>query len=56
MDHIKKNEEVKIIKIKIDCEIKSFIKLFHDIKIIKKIQFSKFWNKNIKNMESMFDG
>ena len=55
-DYIAEKEKVDAIKIKIDCEIKSFMKLFHDIKIIKKIQFSKFWNKNIKNMESMFDG
>ena len=55
-DYIAEKEKVDAIKIKIDCKIKSFMKLFHDIKIIKKIQFSKFWNKNIKNMESMFDG
>ena len=53
-DHIKKNEEVKIIKIKIDCEIESLEKLFYDCKCMESIYFKKFYRNNIKNMSTMF--
>ena len=55
-DHIKKNEEVKIIKIKIDCEIESLEKLFYDCKCIESINFKKFYRNNINNMREMFSG
>ena len=55
-NYIKKNEGIKIVKIIIDYQIKSFEKLFKDCKFIECIYFKKFYRININNMESMFSG
>ena len=52
--YISKDEEIKIIRIKIDYQIKSFEKLFHNCKFIESIYFQKFYRNNINNMNSMF--
>ena len=53
-DYIDENEQVDIIKIIIEHQIESFMELFYEIDIIKKIKFSKFWRNNINNMSDMF--
>ena len=53
---INKGEEIKIIKIIIDYQIKSFEVLFDDCTCIETIYFKKFYRNNINNMDLMFSG
>ena len=53
-NHINKNEEIKIIKIIIDYQIKSFENLFCECKCIESINFKKFYRNNIIDMSGMF--
>ena len=55
-NYINKDEGIKIIKIIIDYQIKSFKELFNDCKIIEYIYFKKFYRNNINNMDLMFSG
>ena len=55
-NYINKNEEIKIIKIKIDYQIKSFEKLFYLCDCIESIYFKKFYRNNINNISRMFSG
>ena len=50
------DEEIKIIRIKIDYQVKSFKGLFFDCKCIEYICFKKFYRNNINNMGCMFFG
>ena len=50
------NDEIEIIKIKIDYQIKSFGELFADCDFINSISFKKFYRNDITNMSSMFYG
>ena len=54
--HLKENENIEIIKIIIDCQIKSFENLFKNCTCIKYIYFKKFCRNNINNMGYMFNG
>ena len=51
---LKKNENVKMIKIIIDNQVISFKQLFHKCKCISSINFKKFYRINITDMASMF--
>ena len=53
-NYIKEDEEIKIIKIIIDYQIKSFKDLFENCECIESIYFKKFYRKNIYNMSNMF--
>ena len=55
-NYISKDEEIKIIRIKIDYQVKSFENLFFDCKCIESLYFKKFYRNNINNMNSMFSG
>ena len=55
MDNINKDEEIKIIKIIIDYQVKSFEKLFDSCDCIESIYFKKFYRNNITNMSCMFN-
>ena len=55
-NYINKDEGIKIVKIIIDYQIKSFKELFNDCKIIECIYFKKFYRNNINNMDLMFSG
>ena len=52
--NISKNENVNIIKIKIDYQVKSFKNLFSCCKCIESINFKEFYRNNINNMSFMF--
>ena len=52
--YITKEDKVKVIKIIINCEIKSLNGLFNNIENIYKINFIKFKRKDIKNMSFLF--
>ena len=54
--YIDKDEEIKIIKIIIDYQVKSFENLFYLCDCIESIYFKKFYRNNITNMSSMFYG
>ena len=53
---LNKNESNKPIKIIIDCQVKSFRRLFFYFKCINSINFKKFYRNNITDMTSMFEG
>ena len=53
---LKDNENVKIIKIIIDYQVKSFKDIFADCNCISSIFFKKFYRINIINMSGMFFG
>ena len=53
-NYINENEEIKIIKIIIDYQIKSFEQLFKNCNCIESIYFKKFYRNNISNMRCMF--
>ena len=53
---LKDNENVKMIKIIIDYQIKSFKDIFADCNCISSIFFKNFYRDNISNMSYMFDG
>ena len=53
-NYISKDEEIKIIKIKIDYQVKSFEYLFYGCDCIESIYFTKFYRNNIDNMGCMF--
>ena len=53
---LKDNEKVKLIKIKIDYQVKSFERLFSWCNCIDSIYFKKFFRNNIINMSGMFCG
>ena len=53
-NYLNENENVKIIKIIINHQTKSFKRLFHECKCIENIYFKKFYRNNINNMEYMF--
>ena len=55
-NYLEKNEEVKMIKIIIDYQVKSLEKLFFDCDCIESIFFKKFYKSNITNMSYMFSG
>ena len=55
-NYISKDEEIKIIRIKIDYQVKSFEYLFFDCKCIESIYFKKFYRNNINDMNLMFYG
>ena len=46
--------KIKIIKIKIDYQIKSFERLFYDLDCIESICFKKFYRNNVTDMAGMF--
>ena len=52
--YISKDEEIKIIRIKIDYQVKSFENLFSRCDCIESIYFKKFYRNNINNMGYMF--
>ena len=56
MNNINIDEEIKIIKIIIDYQVKSFEKLFYFCDCIESIYFKKFYRNNITNMNYMFSG
>jgi len=53
---IKKNKKIKLISIKIDCQVKSFKNLFYNCKCIESINFKQFARNNITDMSYMFYG
>ena len=53
-DYINKDEDIKIIRVKIDYQIKSFKGLFDNCKCIESINFKKFFRNNIDDMSLMF--
>ena len=53
-NYINENEKIKIIKIIIDYQIKSFKVLFDNCICIESIYFKKFYRNNINNMSQMF--
>ena len=53
-NYIYEDEDIKIIRIKIDYQVKSFENLFSDCKCIESLYFKKFYRNNINNMNSMF--
>ena len=53
-NYINKGEEIKIIRIKIDYQIKSFQGLFDNCKCNESINFKKFYRNNINDMSLMF--
>ena len=55
-DRLKENENVKIINIKIDKQVKSFTRLFCFCQNITSINFKKFSRTDITNMGCMFQG
>ena len=54
MNNINVDEEIKIIKIIIDYQVKSFEELFDSCDCIESIYFKKFYRNNITNMSCMF--
>ena len=55
-NYIKKDEEIKIIKIIIDYRKLSFKSLFKNCDCIESINFKKFHRNNINSMKGMFNG
>ena len=55
-NYLEENENVKIIKILINYQVKSFCKLFDNCMIIYSIFFKNFERTDITNMYSMFHG
>ena len=55
-NYLDENDEIEIVKIKIDYQIKSFGELFADCDFINSIFFMKFFRNDITNMSSMFYG
>ena len=55
-NYLKENEKVKMIKIIIDYQAKSFTQLFYNCNYIESIFFKKFYRSNITNMSYMFSG
>ena len=53
-NYFEENEKVKVIKIIIDYQIKSFKKLFSCCENIKSIFFKKFYRNNVTDMSYMF--
>ena len=53
-NHINNDEQIKIVKIIIDFQVKSFKELFKDSECIECINFTKFHRNNIDNMSFMF--
>ena len=52
-NYINENEEIKIIRILIDYQVKSFEELFYVCECIESIYFKKFYRNNINNMGYM---
>ena len=52
--YLNDDDNVRIIKIKIDRQVKSFRNLFNSAKCIERIDFKKFYRTNIIDMNSMF--
>ena len=55
-NYLENNEKVKMIKIIIDYQVKSFKELFKNCKCIESINFKKFYRNNITDMSCMFYG
>ena len=55
-NYLNENEKVKMIKIIIDYQVKSFEHLFNNCYCINSIFFKKFYRNNITNMSNMFSG
>ena len=55
-NYLKENEKIKIIKIIIDHQVKSFKYLFVNCYCIESINFKKFFRNNINDMSYMFYG
>ena len=53
-NYIFPNEQIKLIKIIIDYQVKSFENLFYNCASIESIYFKKFYRNNINNMSHMF--
>ena len=53
-NYINEDEEIKIIRIKIDYQVKSFEYLFSRCDCIESLYFKKFYRNNIINIRSMF--
>ena len=53
-NHLEKNDKVKMIKIKIDHQVKSFKELFCNCNCISSIFFKRFYRTNIIDMSYMF--
>ena len=54
-DYLTKDDDVKKIKIVIDCKVKSFFALFEYCNVNESINFTKFSRNNIMNMSYMFN-
>ena len=55
-NYLKEKEQVKIIRIIIDYQVKSFEDLFDSCGCVESIYFKKFYRNNINNMRFMFLG
>ena len=55
-NYLKEKEQIKIIKIIIDYQVKSFEDLFDSCGCVESIYFKKFYRNNINNMRFMFLG
>ena len=53
---LKENEQIKIIKIIIDYQVKSLKDLFYFCECIESVKFKNFYRNNITNMKNMFFG
>ena len=53
-NYLNENEQIKLIKIIIDYQVKSFKELFYKCYCIEYINFKKFYRNNINNMGYMF--
>ena len=53
-NYLNSNEDIKIIKIKIDYQVESFERLFEYCDCIVSIYFKQFFRNNINNMSFMF--
>jgi len=54
-NYLNENEQIKLIKIIIDYQVKSFKELFYECKSIESIKFKKFYRNNITNMDCIFN-
>ena len=55
-NYLNENEDIKLIRIKMDYQIKSFKELFYNCECVESIYFKKFCRNNIKDMNFIFNG